>query len=274
MTLILLIANFIIYYKIKNPKQCRSIDMDLNIVEKTTSYDVYYVYNKSLVSEQKESVSKEDIYFELIELYKTKSKDFNSKVNMSDIKVKSYRLYNDVLYIELKNNVFESKKYTEETLPLFIQSFVNTLTQVDKNIQIQFLLNSNVIDKRIKGVDLSKKFEWSDKDIVISDRDVFDYLNMFINNIINKKYRLAYSMLSSKERSRIPYKKFVKLTTYYSHSRDNKLPIKYVVSENASGYKVILSYDKDFKNKEEWFLVNKENKTLEIEINSNLLNQR
>ncbi len=271
----LLIINLVIYYSIKNPGDFKSVDLNVTTIENKAIYDVYYVYKNGIASEKKEIVPKNDIYYELISLYKKDQESFGSnKTKIYDIKIKSYRVYNNVLYIELLNNTFDSSKYTEETLPLYIQSFVNTVTQTNKNVQVQFLLDNKMINKTIKGVDFTEKFKWSDENIMLFDRDVYHHLEKFLGYIIDRNYELAYAMLPLKDRSQITYVDFVKIMNNYSNERNNRLPERKIITKVEDGYNVVITYDKNFDKKEEWHLIEKNNKTLLIEFNSTLIEQR
>lgn len=271
----LLIINLVIYYSIKNPGDFKSVDLNVTTIENKAIYDVYYVYKNGIASEKKEIVPKNDIYYELISLYKKDQESFGSnKTKIYDIKIKSYRVYNNVLYIELLNNTFDSSKYTEETLPLYIQSFVNTVTQTNKNVQVQFLLDNKMINKTIKGVDFTEKFKWSDENIMLFDRDVYHHLEKFLGYIIDRNYELAYAMLPLKDRSQITYVDFVKIMNNYPNERNNRLPERKIITKVEDGYNVVITYDKNFDKKEEWHLIEKNNKTLLIEFNSTLIEQR
>lgn len=269
--IVFLIANLVIYYSMGNPKCSNDINLNPTKSEYKAFYNVYYVYKDAIALEKKELFFKNDTYHELISLYRRGEEDKHSdKSKMTDIKIKSYRVYNNVLYIELSDNIFYSPKYDKKTLPLYIQSFVNTITQTNKDVQVQFLLNNKIINETIKGVDFSQKFKWRDDNIILFDDEVYAHLQEFLNYVIDRNYELAYAMLSLKDRSEVSYSDFVILMNNYANDRNNTLPIKKTVTKDKKGYKVVISYDNKVNNKEEWHLIEKNNKTLLIELNANL----
>ncbi len=257
----ILIVNLFIYFDIRSPKQTKFADLNVDSAIEKVTYNVYYVYNRMIVPEKKEIILKKDVYYELINLYKTKSKDyFRNKLNISDISIKSYRLYNNTLYIELNENIFVSPKFTNITLPLFIQGFVNTMTQTDKNVTVQFLLNNKPIDKIVHGVDLSQKFSWKSNDLIKSKEDIYNSLKVFFERIIEKKYKEAYELLSANDRSNISFDEFKRVANDYAKARGDKLPFRYSILKVDKGYRIVLSYEKKFHDLEEWILVEQDNK--------------
>ncbi len=272
----ILLLNIFLYFDIRSPKQTKLADISVNSADKKVTYNVYYVYNRMIVPEKKEITIKRDIYYELINLYKTKSKHyFRNKLNISDISIKSYRLYNNTLYIELNENIFVSPKFTNITLPLFIQGFVNTMTQTDKNVKVQFMLDNKPIDKVIHGVDLSQKFSWKSNNLVQSDEEVYNYLKIFFNHILKKEYKKAYEMMPVKDKSKITLKDFSVMAERYAVLRGNKLPFRYSMIRIDGGYRVVISYEKRFEELEEWVLIEQDIKeALLVELSKSMYEQR
>ena len=178
---------------------------------------LYFVFEDDLRSETrtitvKNNEFEKSIFEELIIGPKTKA---YGNILPEDVKVISFDLNDNVIYINLESEFLSSDMFNEENFSLQIMAFVNTLTELKHFLQIQFLFDGERVTQDIYGLSLMESFNRDERVIYKKDETSSDFVISFIEMIFNHRFDLAYENLNEKSKKSYPYEVFQELMEGY-----------------------------------------------------------
>ncbi len=183
---------------------------------------LYFAYDNSLRSETrtitvKNNEFEKSIFEELIIGPKTKS---YGSILPDDVKVISFNLNENVIYINLESEFLSSDIFNEDNFSLQIMAFVNTLTELKHFLKIQFLFDGERVTQDVYGLNLMEALNRDERVIYKKDETSSDFVISFIEMVFNHRFDLAYENLNEKSKRTYPYDVFQELMEGYIYYHD------------------------------------------------------
>jgi hypothetical protein len=178
---------------------------------------LYFVYEGQLHNETRTIVVKnrefeESIFEELLIGPKTKA---YSPILPDDVRVISFEVRENVIYINLGSKFIADDFYTEDTFYLHIMTFVNTLTELQHGLKVQFLIDGERINEEIHGISLMEPINRDERVNYQRNITSADVVVSFIEQIFNGRFDLAYEMMDDHSKSTYPFDVFRELMEGY-----------------------------------------------------------
>ncbi len=215
--LIVLFINVVIFLNWSNSSydQIYVIDPQLENMKVTTK--LYFVYDSQLHSETRTIAVRnrkfeESIFEDLLIGPKTKA---YAPVLPDDVRVISFELKDNVIYINLGSKFITNDLYTEDTFYLHIMAFVNTLTELQHGLKVQFLIDGERINEDIHGISLMEPINRDERVNYQRDITSADVAVSFIEQVFNRRFDLAYEMMDDHSKSTYPFDVFRELMEGY-----------------------------------------------------------
>jgi len=128
----------------------------------------------------------------------------------SGIDVISVDYANNTCYVNLTREILVSPKWQSERLDLYLWSVVNSLTEIKRVFQVQFLVDGERLSERVIGYRLDEPLSRLESLNYVKERTPADAVVEFIDNITATRYDLAYELLSENTKFIYDFNDFVK----------------------------------------------------------------
>lgn len=173
---------------------------------------VYFVYDNALRSENRK-IDVVDSHFEQAVIDTIKDGPKNTKYqSMFDFgaSVISIETINNTCYINLSSDIINSEMWSSERLDLFLWSIVNSLTEIKRVFDVQFLFDGEYLDNSILGYNLQDPLPRIESLNFIKEKTSADIAVQFIDEINASREDLAYELLTDNSKLVYDFNDFLK----------------------------------------------------------------
>jgi len=211
--------------------------------------NLYFVFEDSLrIEKQNIQVDEANYGKAILDALKSGAlnKLYKSVFNFQ-IEIDSVEVVGDTCYVNIVNNEAFAQLLTDENLPLYIWSVVNSLTDFNKIKNVQFLIDDNYYDKSLNGFNLNKPLVKRESLVYQKKNTPIDVVIDFVNYMNTMRYDLAYSLLTKNTMQDLDYSSFVRYANSYK-KKHNEYTITTYYSYGYLTYSdVIVNYSKDLE---------------------------
>lgn len=160
-----------------------------------------------------------------------KTKIYDSMFS-GDVRIISIDKIDEVCYLNLSEDVFNTSYWDIDKKELYIWSLVNTFTDVEGVTSVQILIGGKKINDYAGEYNLIKPLKRREEFIYIKKVYPSDIVIKFVDNISNNRLDIAYDFLDKESRNRVDFEKFQEKMEEYQG--------------NISGYKRQIYFTQEF----------------------------
>ncbi|MBS7526807.1 GerMN domain-containing protein [Fusibacter paucivorans] len=173
---------------------------------------IYFVYGNALRTENRKiEVKNNDYESAMINAIIVGPKNIAYKSLLVDeSEIISVEYANNTCYLNLSKDILETERWQDERLDLYLWSVVNSLTEIKRVFQVQFLIDGERINRSILDYNLNAPLSRLESLNYEKERMPSDVIVEFIDNITSTRYDLAYELLSENTKQVYDFNDFVK----------------------------------------------------------------
>ena len=226
---------------------------------------IYFVYGNALRMENRKiEVNSNDYEKAVIDaiIEGPKNQSYQSLLT-SEEDVIAVEFANNTCYINLSPNIVSKDAWTEDRLDLYLWGIVNSLTEIKRVFQVQFLIDGERINQSVLGYNLNAPLSRIESLNYTKERSPSDAIVEFIDNITSTRYDLAYEQLSENTKLIYGFDDFVKYANSLRNETFGYTRDMYFTKTYSEHWVVYVKFLKNVENKafqehffENWTIVN------------------
>lgn len=226
---------------------------------------IYFVYGNSLRMENRKiEVNNNNYESAVIDaiIEGPKNQTYKTLLTSSE-DVLTVEFANNTCYLNLSKDLINSETWQDDRLDLYLWSIVNSLTEIKRVFQVQFLVDGERINQSVLGYNLNAPLSRIESLNYAKERTPSDAIVEFIDNITSTRYDLAYELLSENTKLVYDFDDFVK---YANSLRDETFGYTrdmYFTKTYSDSWVVYVKFLKNVENKafqehffENWTILN------------------
>ncbi len=173
---------------------------------------LYFVYDHALRSEnRKVDVSNNEFEQAVIKAIKDGAKNVKYKSLFDyDVDVLSVEYANNTCYINLSEGIEHSDIWNSDEFDLYVWSIVNSLTEIKRVFNVQFLVDGERVEKTVLGYAFQNPLPKMESLNFLKERTASDSVVEFVDYINSSRLDLAYELLSASTKQVYDFMDFTK----------------------------------------------------------------
>lgn len=172
---------------------------------------LYFVYDKALRTEYRTlTISDENYGKAVIEnlSYGADNKFFKTIYDLG-IKVNSVDLIDQTCFVNFEGSERLTMLFASEDASLYLWSIVNSLTELSQIKNVQFLVDGRQLTRNLIGYSLNQPLPMIEMLVYSKQQTSADIVIDFLENLYNRRFDLAYNLLSKASMNNYSYSAFI-----------------------------------------------------------------
>lgn len=172
---------------------------------------LYFVYDQALRTEYRTlTITDENYGKAVIEnlSYGADNKFFKTIYDLG-VKVNSVDLIDETCFVNFEGSERLTMLFASDNASLYLWSIVNSLTELSQIKNVQFLVDGRQLTRNLIGFSLNQPLPMVDTLVYSKQQTSADIVIDFLENLYNRRFDLAYNLLSKSSMNNYSYSAFI-----------------------------------------------------------------